>query len=59
MHFGLRMYRYSLQYIDQIIIGIDVMQLACHEQALHDTDVLSAKLSPAEHPVLAAHRDGA
>ena len=42
---------YSLEYIYQVGIGIDVMQAAGGNQALDQADVLSSQLRPAEHPV--------
>ena len=42
-----------LQYIDEIIVRIDVMQPTGHQQALHDTDVLGAEFGPTEQPVFA------
>ena len=53
------MHRNSLQHIDQIGVWIDAVQSTRHNQALHDTNVLGAKLRPAEVPVLPPHRDGA
>ena len=46
-----------LQYIDEIVIRIDVMQSACHQQALRDANVLRAEFGPAEQAISAAHRD--
>ena len=43
----------ALQHIDEIIIRIDVMQPARHQQALRDTDVLGAEFGPTEQPILA------
>jgi hypothetical protein len=37
----------TLQHIDGIVVGIDVLQAAGDDQALHDSDVLVAKLDPA------------
>ena len=34
-----RMLTHTLQYIDQIFIGIDLVKSAGHDQALHDPDV--------------------
>jgi hypothetical protein len=59
MHARSRMLTHALQHIDQVIVGIDVMQLARHQQALRDADLLGTELGPAEHPVLFAHWDGA
>ena len=38
-----------LQYIDEIIVRIDVMQPTGHQQALHDTDVLGAEFGPTDN----------
>ena len=46
----------ALQHIDEIVIGIDVVQSARHQQALHDTDVLGAEFGPTE-PIFATHRN--
>ena len=46
-----------LQHINEIIVRIDVMQSACHQQALHDANMLRAKFGPTEQPISAAHRN--
>jgi hypothetical protein len=38
----------ALQHIDQIVVGIKGVQPAGNDQALHDADVLGAKLGPAK-----------
>ena len=50
-----RMLTDALQHIDQIIIGIDLVQAAGNDQALHDPDVFRAEFSPAEHPAFPTH----
>ncbi len=52
-----RMLPDTLQHIDHIVIGIDLVQSAVHDQALHDPDVFGAELGPTEQPVLAPHRN--
>ena len=47
----------TLQDVDQIIIGIDLVESAGYDQALHDPDVFGPEFGPAEHPVLAPHRN--
>lgn len=47
----------ALQHIYEIIVGIDIVQPTGRQQALHNADVPRAQLSPAEQPVLFAHRD--
>ena len=47
----------TLQHIDEIVIRIDVMQSACHQQALHDANMLRAKFGPTEQPISATHRN--
>jgi len=49
----------TLQNIDEVIVRVDVVQAARDEQALHDPDVLGAKLGPTEVPVFPAHRNHA
>ena len=53
-----RVYRYSLQYVCQVNVWIYSLELTCTDQALDNADVLCAKLRPAEHPVVASHRNG-
>jgi hypothetical protein len=38
-----RVLAHTLQDIDQIIVGIDLVQPAGHDQTLHDPDVLGPK----------------
>jgi hypothetical protein len=38
----------SLQHIDQVVVGVDVMQLARHDQALQDADLPGTEFGPAE-----------
>ena len=47
----------ALQYIDEIIVRIDVMQPTGDQQALHDANMLRAKFGPTRQPVFAAHRN--
>ena len=49
----------TLHDVDEVIVGVDVVQPAGCQQALHDADVFSAELSPTEQPVLSAHWDDA
>jgi hypothetical protein len=42
----------TLQHIDQVVVGVDVVQPAGHDQALDGGDRLGADLTPTEHPVL-------
>ena len=46
----------ALEHIDQIGIGVDVVQATGGDQALRDPHVFRADLGPAEEPVAAAHR---
>lgn len=46
----------ALQNIDEVSVGINIVQAASHDQTLHDTHMLGAELRPTEIPVLAAHR---
>jgi len=41
----------ALQHIDQIGVGIDVLQPAGDQQALDDADVFGPDLGPVEQPV--------
>jgi hypothetical protein len=43
----------ALQDIDEIVIGIDAMQAASHDEGVGDAHVVRAHLSPTEHPVFA------
>ena len=45
----------ALQYIDQVGVRIDAVQPAGDDQALDDTDLFGAQLSPAEEPGFSAH----
>ena len=46
-----------LQHVDEVRVRIDVMQDAGGQKTLDHPDPLGADLGPAEHPVLASHRD--
>jgi hypothetical protein len=46
-----RMMANPLQDIGQVIIGIDLMQAASHDQSLHDADVSGPEFGPAKYPV--------
>ncbi len=35
----------TLQHIDQIVVGIDLVKSAGHDQALHDSDVFGPEFS--------------
>ena len=50
-------YADPLQHIDQVSVGIDAVQSASDDEALHDAKMLGAELGPAEQPVFAPHRD--
>ena len=52
-----RMQGDALQYVDQVGVGIDLVQPAGRQQALDDTDMPGTDLAPAKQPVLAPHRD--
>lgn len=49
----------ALQNIDEIRIGIDSVQSACDDQALHDPDVLGTEFGPTEVPMFSSHRNRA
>ena len=53
-----RMLPDALEDIDQIVVWVDAMEAAGHDQALYDAHLLGAELGPAEIPVLPAHGDG-
>jgi len=40
-----------LQDIDQMVVGIDVVEAASGQQALHNADLFSPQFRPAEQPV--------
>ena len=50
-----RMLANALQNVDQVVVGVDLVQAAGGEQALYDTDVFGAELCPGEQPVSRAH----
>ena len=50
-----RMLTDSLQHIDQIVVGIDLVESAGDDQALHDPDLPGAQFGPAEQPVAPPH----
>ena len=45
-----------LQDIDQVVIGMDVVEAASGQQTLHDTDLFGTQFRPAEQPCLAIMR---
>lgn len=47
-----------LQHIDQIVVGIDLVESAGDDQALHDPDLPGTEFGPAEQPVAATHWNG-
>jgi len=38
----------ALQHVDEVVVGMDPVQPAGHEQALKNADILRADLGPAE-----------
>ena len=48
-----RMLTDALQDIDEVVVRIDLVQPAGHDQALHDPDVFGPEFGPTEHPVFA------
>ena len=40
----------SLQHIDQIVVGVDLVQPASHDQAVDDAHVLRTDFGPVEQP---------
>ena len=46
----------ALENVDQVVVGIDLVQAASGDQTLDDSDVFGAKLCPGEEPVATAHR---
>jgi len=59
VHARCQMLAHVLQHVDQIIVQIDLVQLACHQQTLHDAHLPRSHFSPAEQPVAASHGNGA
>ena len=47
--------RDPLQHIDQVVVGIDPLQAAGGDQALHDADVVGPQLGPAKQPAAPPH----
>jgi hypothetical protein len=48
IHLGCWLLRYALQHINNLVIRIDVVQPAGHNQTLHDADVFCTQLGPIE-----------
>ena len=42
----------TLQDIDQVVIGIDIVKAASGQQTLHDADLFGPQFRPAEQPGL-------
>jgi hypothetical protein len=42
----------ALEDVDEVVIGVDLVQPAGDDQALDDADVFGPELGPAEEPVL-------
>src|SRR5690606_16408546 len=49
----------ALEHVDEVGVGIDVVEHAGGEQALDFSDLLRTELGPAKHPILSAHRNHA
>jgi hypothetical protein len=47
-----RMLSDALEDVDEVVVGVDVVQPAGDDQALDDADVFGPELGPAEEPVL-------
>lgn len=47
------------QHVRQVVVDINIVQFTGADQTLDDANMLRAKLSPAEQPVFATHRDRA
>ena len=47
----------ALQYVDKIVVRIELMQPTGRNQALDDADMLGAELGPAEHPIFSTQRN--
>ena len=45
-----------LQNIDQVFIGINIVEAASGQQTLHDADLFGTQFRPAEQPCLAIMR---
>ena len=45
----------TLEHIEQIIVGVDVVQAARYNQGLDHADVFGADFGPAEIPIFPAH----
>jgi len=48
----------SLQDVDQIVVGVDLVESAGDDQTLHDPDLPGTEFGPAEQPVAATHWNG-
>ena len=53
-----RVLPHALQNVDQVGVGIDTVQSASHEQALHNAYVFGAELGPAEESRPSSHWNG-
>ena len=53
-----RVLAHALQDVDQVVVRIDLMQPAGHDEALDDAHVLGPQFRPGEEPGLASHRNG-
>ena len=45
----------ALENVDEVVVGVDVVQPAGDDQALDDADVFGREFGPAEEPVLPTH----
>lgn len=46
-----RMLADALQDVDEVVVGVDLVQSTGHDQALHDADVFGPEFGPAEQPI--------
>ena len=52
-----RMHADALKHVDQVGVGIDLVQPARHQQTLDDTDALGTDLARSEQPILFPERN--
>jgi len=49
------MYTDTLEHVDEVVVGTDLVQTAGGQQALDDTDVFCTELRPGKEPIAPSH----
>lgn len=47
----------TLQHVDQIVVGVDLVKPTGDDQAVHDPDVFGPELGPTKHPIFSTERN--